>query len=73
MPLEPAVRNERPGWRSPSAQRSGSSAPVRSAATTRSATAGPCLKPWPEPPPTIQTDGSAGWGPAMKLESADSS
>ena len=30
----------------------GSGSPPRSAATTRSASAGPCLKPWPDPPPS---------------------
>jgi hypothetical protein len=40
---------------------------------TRSASAGPCLKPWPEPPPTIQVRSSSGWRAAMKLESAESS
>ena len=29
-------------------------------------TAGPCLKPWPDPPPTIHTFGHAGWRSMMK-------
>ena len=44
-----------PGTRSPSAKRGGSGAPPSHAVARRSAIAGPCLKPWPEPPPTIHT------------------
>ena len=51
---------------------SGSGAPP-SAAAIRSAIAGPCLKPWPEPPPSSHTPGCSGWRAAMKCESGDSS
>src|SRR6185436_10406052 len=51
---------------------SGASAPL-SHASTRSANAGPCLKPCPEPPPRIHTLGCSGWGAAMKRLSAVSS
>ena len=50
-----ALRSEVPRSRLPSAKRAGSGAPPSQAAAIRSAIAGPCLKPCPEPPPTIQT------------------
>ena len=40
--------------RGPSAYCAGSGGPPRRAAATASASAGPCLKPWPEPPPSSQ-------------------
>ena len=71
--LPPAVRTERPGTRGPSPKRAGSGAPPRSVAASRSAIAGPCLKPWPEPPPSSHTDGCSGWRAAMKWPSGVSS
>ena len=41
----------------------------RIAPASRSAIDGPCLNPWPEPPPTSQTFGCAGCGAAMKCVS----
>ena len=52
---------------------SGSGAPPASAAATSSAIAGPCLKPWPEPPPSSHTPACSGCGAAMKCESGESS
>ena len=71
---EPAVRNERPAARSPSAEARRGAARRRGARPAiRSASAGPCLKPWPEPPPTIHVRSCSGWRAAMKLESGESS
>src|SRR5919108_558526 len=70
---QPAVRMLRAGARSPSAKREGSGAPAARAAARRSAIAGPCLNPCPEPPPTNHTPSCSGWRAAMKCESGDRS
>src|SRR4051812_3940488 len=70
---DPAVRSERATWRSCRPKWAGSSPTPRMARTTRSAIAGPCLNPCPDPPPTIQTPSCTGCGAAMKFESGDSS
>ena len=38
-----------------------------------SASAGPCLNPWPEPPPKSHHEGRSGWRPKRKCESDDRS
>ena len=58
--FEPALLNDAPWLRSPSAKWGGSAVPSFQAVVRRSAIAGPCLKPWPEPPPTIQCVGVLG-------------
>ncbi len=44
--------------------------PITASATISPIT-GPCLKPWPEPPPTIQTFSASGWRSKMKLWSVE--
>ena len=46
--------------RAPTAKRAGSGSPPVIAAAIRSAIAGPCLKPWPEPPPSSHVRGVLG-------------
>src|SRR3954462_13811312 len=73
-PAEPAVRSARSAVRAPRPKRgSGGSAPA-SHRSTFSASAGPCLKPCPEPPPSSHTRPScSGCGATRKRVSAVSS
>ena len=66
---ELAVLKLREGERSPSEKLAGILAPDMNAAERRSAIGGPCLSPWPDPPPTIQTLGCSGCGAAMRCVS----